>query len=441
MLHMVRHKIVIRTIFFILFLSSLCPSQTKTNSQANGGSQSFTLKKVSSSGSKRFSETDIVRATGLKSGETVTANDLKEAANRLMQSGVFAQVSYRFNGESADYTVLDATQLVPVSFENFVWFSDADLLQRVHTTVPLFSGKVPLGGSLADQVSAALDAILKEKGIQGHAASLLHGKLAGEIQFMQFEIDGVRAKIAEIRFPGAAPDRAPVLQDLIKRIAGESYQQSLFADIVEQNGPQVYGRLGFLKAQFGTPRPVVLKDDPAQPSVAVDVPVEEGDQYMFSAANWTGAHAISAADLAKAIELKPGAPADTTQLGRSIATVKDIYGTKGYMFARIKSTATLDSEKHSAVFNLTVEEGPIYHMGKLEVQAPDPQRAELVRKVWDMHEGDVYDASYVKTFVKKHPTELAVLAGWAPHYTQTIHDDTHVVDLMLKFEKFQREAR
>jgi hypothetical protein len=43
--------------------------------------------------------------------------------------------------------------------------------------------------------------------------------------------------------------------------------------------------------------------------------------------------------------------------------------------------------------------------------------------------------------MKKHPRELNALDGWAPHYTQTIHDDTHVVDLSLKFEKFQREAR
>ncbi|HLJ28135.1 MAG TPA: hypothetical protein VKY85_15595 [Candidatus Angelobacter sp.] len=41
----------------------------------------------------------------------------------------------------------------------------------------------------------------------------------------------------------------------------------------------------------------------------------------------------------------------------------------------------------------------------------------------------------------KHPRELAALNGWAPRYTQTIHDDTHVVDLTLKFERFQREAR
>jgi hypothetical protein len=80
-------------------------------------------------------------------------------------------------------------------------------------------------------------------------------------------------------------------------------------------------------------------------------------------------------------------------------------------------------------------------MGKLEIQGLEPERTQLVRKVWGLHEGDVYDASYPPGFLKKHPRELAALDGWAARFTQTINDDTHVVDLSFKFEKFQREAR
>jgi len=432
---------MIRCIFLLLLLSSSCPSQTKSTPATNAASQKFVLKNVTSSGSKRFSAADIVKAAGLKVGDAVTVDEVKQAAGRLIDSGVFAQVGYRFDGRTAEYQVVDGTQFLAASFENFVWFSEAELIQRVHSSVPLFNGNVPVNGNLPDHICAALDVLLKEKGIQGRAATLLHGKLAGPMQSMQFEIDGVTAKIAEIRFPGAAPGRVPVLQDLIKGIAGENYLQSLFAEVVKQNAPRVYGQQGFLKAQFGTPKPVILKDDPAQPALAVEVPVQEGDQYTFAAANWSGASAISPADLSKMIELKPGAPADIIQLAAGIARAKEVYGTKGYMFAQVKSSATLGLEKHTAVFNLIVDEGPIYHMGKLEVQAPDPQRAELVKKIWEMHEGDVYDSSYVKTFMRNHPRELAALAGWRPRFTQTIHDDTHAVDLLLKFEKFQPEAQ
>src|SRR5215467_14481416 len=107
---------------FALILA-LCAS-----SVAQTGIQSFKLNKVSSSGSKRFTEADIVAATGLKTGATITADDLKRAADRLAQSGAFSQVNYRFSGDAAQFELVDAAQFLPVTFENFIWFSDADLL-------------------------------------------------------------------------------------------------------------------------------------------------------------------------------------------------------------------------------------------------------------------------------------------------------------------------
>jgi hypothetical protein len=105
------------------------------------------------------------------------------------------------------------------------------------------------------------------------------------------------------------------------------------------------------------------------------------------------------------------------------------------MYAQVKSTATLDSNKHTAAFHLSVDEGPLYHMGKLQLQKLIDEQKKLVRRFWDIHEGDVYDASYPKMFLKKHAKEMPPVMGWAATYTQTINDDTLVVDLNLKFQK------
>jgi outer membrane protein assembly factor BamA len=427
----------------LLLLSATCVAQTTPASPqpANRLPQSYALHKITTSGSKRFAEADIIQATGLKAGSIVTADDLKQAGDRLGQSSVFAQVSYRFDGETADFTVADAEQFVPASFENFIWFSDADLIQRVHSSVPLFLGNVPLGGNLSDQVSAALDAILKEKGIQGQSVSALQSSPTGQPQAMQFHIDGVNVRIAEVRFPGASPDRIPLLQAATKALLGANYFKSPVAEQVKRATPPVYGKLGFLKAQAGALKTVILKDDPAQPAVALEVPIQEGDAYTFSTVNWTGASGIPVADLTKMINLKPGGPADTTQLAGGIAAAKQAFENKGYMYAQVKTTANLDVEKHTAAFNIIVDEGAVYHMGKLEIENLDPTRTELVRKVWEIHEGDVYVASYVKTYLTKHPVEFATLEGWTSRYTQTIHDDTHVVDVVLKFEKTSPDAK
>ena len=105
-----------RCIAALLLLSTTCLGQTASQATI----PSYPLTKVQSSGSKRFAEADIVKATGLKVGSRVIGEDLKQAAERLTQSGVFAQVQFRFDAGTADYLTVDSDQFVPATFENFV---------------------------------------------------------------------------------------------------------------------------------------------------------------------------------------------------------------------------------------------------------------------------------------------------------------------------------
>jgi outer membrane protein assembly factor BamA len=432
---------VVRSVMFLLVASACVTYAKSAPSPERGDAQSYPLKKVRSIGSKLFSEADIVKATGLKIGSSVTQNDLQEAADRLGQSGVFAQVKYRYDGEAAEFTLVDAEQFLPVTFENFVWFSDAELIGKIHSRVPLFNGVVPLSGNLGEQVSSALDLILKEKNIPGRTTLIPHGDLGGPIESVRYQIDGIAVKLAEVRFPGATPEHAALLAAATKDLVYNPYLRNYANDSVQKNGVVVYSKLGFLKAQFAPAKAVILKDDPSQPVVAVEVQVDEGDLYTFLAANWTGVTAIPVALLATTIDLKVGSPANAGRVAGGVQAAEALYGSKGYLRTQIRILASLDTEKHTATFNLAVTEGPIYRMGKLDLQGPDPQRTELARRAWDMREGDVYDAEYIQTFMKNHSRELGLLSGYAPRFTQTVHDDTHLVDLSVKFEKFQREAK
>jgi outer membrane protein assembly factor BamA len=169
--------------------------------------------------------------------------------------------------------------------------------------------------------------------------------------------------------------------------------------------------------------------------IALQISLDEGPQYTFEALDWSGNKAVASEDLNKIVGLKVGAPADTSQLGGVIGLAKGLYSTRGYLHTEINATATVDSVKHTALVHLAVNEGPVYHMGKLELTNISANQADLVQRVWSMKPGDVYDATYVKGFLQKDGKELPFLIGWNAQYTQAIHDDTQVVDLSLKFVK------
>src|SRR5436190_1556952 len=54
----------------------------------------YTLARVLVTGSERYREEDLVRATGLAVNTQVTSDDLQNAANRLGNSGAFSSVQF-----------------------------------------------------------------------------------------------------------------------------------------------------------------------------------------------------------------------------------------------------------------------------------------------------------------------------------------------------------
>jgi outer membrane protein assembly factor BamA len=123
-------------------------------------------------GSKRFPEAAVAAATGLQLGTAVTDDDFKKAARRLGDMGVFTEIAYTFSYSSAgtklELQVKDADKFVTAHFEDFVWFTDAELKQRIQQHSPLFDGQLPISGRLADDVSDVLQAMLVENSIPGH---------------------------------------------------------------------------------------------------------------------------------------------------------------------------------------------------------------------------------------------------------------------------------
>ena len=88
------------------------------------------LIEIKTSGTQRYGHDEIVAASGLRIGDTVTDDDFKKAAQRLGETGVFSDVAYGFSysplGTKLDLQLADAQKFVPVRFENFVWFTDED---------------------------------------------------------------------------------------------------------------------------------------------------------------------------------------------------------------------------------------------------------------------------------------------------------------------------
>jgi outer membrane protein insertion porin family len=389
-------------------------------------------------GSRRFSEAEIVRASGLAVGKEISEPALKDAAGRLGATGLFGEVKYRYAAHGPDLTaefqVSDAANLLPCKFENFVWFADEELRSKLRVQVPLFNGEVPPNGNQQEKVATALEGLLKARGVKGRVRSTPQGREGGPVEAIQFHVEGVAITIQQVEFKGAAQIETAVLQSAIQPLLGKDYEQTLVSALAINSLTPVYGERGYLRAAFGTPVARVAKTGAAGTAVAVTIPINEGQRYRLREIRWTGNNMFPASELAKAIHLNPGEPVNTAQLQHDLESVQDAYSAKGYLLAAITPRPTLDDAARTASYELLVREGGLFRMGKLEITGLEPFRAESLKKKCRLKAGDPYDKNYWSEFIRDSSLYLvANPAGWKVDFRRSVNEAAKTVDVTISF--------
>lgn len=399
---------------------------------------------VTATGSKRYQESDIVAASGLQLGTTVVEDDFKKAARRLGDLGVFADVAYNFSYSSAGtklaLQVTDNEKFVPVRFEDFVWFSDEELMKRVKERAPMFNGEVPLSGGLADRVSDVLQALLVENAIPGNVEYERAGKSNGPVDSIVFRVSEVVIQIRNVEFTGADKAELPALKDAARRVFDREYSRSVLHALVEHQLLPVYYARGFLKAAFGEPEPRVVKkpgtdsEDGPRNLTIVDVtfPVTPGRQYKIKELQWSGNQLFSTDVLQKMVHAHPGDIANTVRIGDNLKDIQKLYGSRGYVAAKIEPDIQLDDSSGTAVVRLDLKEGAEYHMGELEFRGLDNSLTAKLRNAWKIRPGEVYDATYISEYLPAAHKLLPSGLDWdvTPHVTANVRDKTVDVDLI-----------
>jgi len=403
-----------------------------------------TLISVKVTGTTRYPEDAVIAASGLQLGTTVTDEDFKKAARRLGEIGVFGDINYNYSYSSAGtklvLQVSDAERLVAVRFEDFVWFSDEELLRRIKERAPLFNGELPLSGKLADQVSDVLQALLVENAIPGHVDYVRAGKSDGPVDSIVYHVEDVLIQIRNVEFTGAADSELPLLRSAAQRVFDREYSRGVLDALVQHQLLPVYYARGYLKAAFSQPQPTVVKKPSAESEdgprnltiVDVTFAVTPGQQYKLKSIEWSGNREFSTEALQKMVRAKAGEAVNTVRVGDNLKDIQKLYGSRGYVTATTKSEVDFDDAADTVVIRLDVNEGYVYHMGELEFRGLDNSLTAKLRNLWKIRPGDVYDVTYLSDYLPAARKLLPAGLDWevSSHVTANVRDKTVDVDLI-----------
>ena len=292
--------------FFLLFVvwSAFAIAQTTGKTPI-----SYKLLSIHVTGLQHFTENQVVSASGLRLGQFAGEEEFKQAAQKLGETGLFTQLNYSYKystqGCDLELQVAENDHLVPIIFDNFVWFSDDELLRLLRDRVPLFDGRVPGGGHLTDQIADTLGTLLAERKIGGRVEYMASGPLDGGIESYDYKLSMHAIVIRNMDFPGATDPETPLLQAAAKPLSGQDYLRTKMRVQEKFNFLPVYHTRGYLKAQFAEAQAKVAEDG-TQTLVDVSFPVTPGVKYKLADMKFSGNNVFPAEKLRDLIHLKIG---------------------------------------------------------------------------------------------------------------------------------------
>jgi outer membrane protein assembly factor BamA len=418
----------------LLTVSSVL-AQNRKLSPKDLPASAYQLVSLKVTGSLRYKPEDIAAATGMQIGETVHEEDFKNGVRVLGDSGAFSDVGFNFDysakGTEGEFHVKDSADFVPARFDNFVWFSNRDLAEKLHAQVALFHGELPIRGEMADQVSLALQAMLIAAKVEGRADYSRVGAEGGPTEAFNFSVTGPHITIRDVEFQGADPSLLPLLKAAGKHMSGDEYSGSTIRTEAEKNFLPFYLKRGYLKATLGDPEAGVVKHDAEETVVDVIFRPNPGSQYKLAEPKISGNKVVPAEVLRKLIPAQAGEPANAIEMDADLTALQHLYGTRGYMAASVKAQREIDDKALAVTYTITIIEGDVYTMGDLDIHGLDSPTTAKLQTEWTLRTGDTYNSDYPNQFAKLADDQLR---DWNITIHESVNPKDKTVDVTLRFD-------
>jgi outer membrane protein assembly factor BamA len=433
-----------RTFFLLLTAVVLLASSF------SAAAQKFQPKTIQFKGAPEYSDQELMAAAGLKTGTVLDYSEMKEHSQKLMDTGVFESLAFKFDGVDLIYTLVPHTDLYPIRLKNLPLTPGKELDAALHDRFPLYHGKVPAENGMLEGVRGALEEMLAAKGIKATVTATPYtDEKLYEVTAMSFSITAPRVKVGELRLEGVTAEMQAKVKSVADRVMKADYDTEKTAGNMESAFASFYVDEGYAAVKVHAER----SGDPVAGSETIDVPfdvtIEEGRHYTLGSIIPPSGEPLTMAEInnaAGAISYKSGGLSETLSakggltLRTAVSFVMGQYRSKGYMDCVVTPHPQFDEAAGIVNYTLEVQPGPVYTMGKLTIEnTADDLRAAMLT-AWKLSTGAVFDESALRSYFGGQDPRSALGQTFASAnciYKLTRDNEAHTVNVSLRLEKKQ----
>ncbi len=386
-------------------------------------------------GSHNYTAAQILAMAGLKTGQLAGKADFEAARDRLVASGRFETVGYKFapgnkHGYAASFQVVEAEPAYPIRFEE-LGTPDKDLTEYLRAKDPLFAPRLAATKQVLELYRGWIQEYLAAHASKDQVVARVTPVAPNEFVIL-FRPARSDPAVAEVSFEGNQVIPTTALQNAIAEVAiGMAYKEDRFRQYLDSSVRPLYDARGRVRVAFTK---VVVENAKDVQGLAVKVTVDEGVTYDLGSVRIEGAPHFAAASLLKAAKFKTGGLADFDEVAKGVELIRKRLARQGYLRDNVQIVRQIDDTRKIVNVVLRIDEGPQFLFGTLNVEGLDLNGEAAIRKMWTQKTGTPFNPDY-PDYVLRSVRDQGLFDNLGETRSETkIDEKTHIVNVTLMFK-------
>ncbi|MGV6805061.1 MAG: outer membrane protein assembly factor BamA [Ruegeria sp.] len=360
--------------------------------------QNYTISSFDVEGNRRIESSTIIARTGITPGETVSAGQLNDAYQRLLDSGVFETVDLTPRGNTLVITVSEYPTINKISIEGNRRVKDQLLLDAISSQPRrVFTPQV---------AEADADMIAEIYSAQGRVSATVIPRIIRRSDNrvdLVFEVaEGTTIEIERVSFVGnrAYSDRRlrRVLESKQANILRTFLRGDTFiADRIEfdkQVLRDFYLSRGYVDFRINSANVEFTRERDA---FFLVMNITEGQKFAFGKITTVSEiPGVDAAAYQAALKIKPGVTYSPTLIENSIARQERLGLKEGVDFLRVEPRVTRNNRDLTLDVQFVLTKGPRIFVERIDIEGNTTTLDRVIRRQFDTVEGDPFNPREIR---------------------------------------------